>query len=528
MSDELQHRSGLEIARDIWLPAAILSCVAIVLRLLVATRREGIEIDGITYLLNAQAMTGDWQAVNLLHPPLYSMLLALVHPLWSDAEWGARVVSAVAGGLWVWPALWLASETTTAKVQWPVGLLVALFPSAVDASTRVLSESLFGLCLAVFLVGLVRTLKTQSLPAAGLSGVAGGLATLTRPEGMAYLPFAWGMLALSAVLCIPRDRWRHVMITAGVVTATWVLAVLPYAMAIKQQTGQWHWSGKVGVTLRWAESVGQERPQVFLEHEVQGARHEDLPQSIGGYVLSHPLESVQRVAMNLHLMDKYVVPGLMHSGGLALVMIGFVCLRLRPAADSWEWFLGASLLPLAGFLLFVVEVRYFVSATPVLCIIAAIGLARVRRLGQPDELGAGLSRMGLILLVVVLVSFVPWLVRPWFRQDPSAVEKAAGVWLRHAEGRGAVLVGRYPRVAYYAEATAVPFPVRPLDGLLEEARKQGGRFLIADSVILPNTRPDLLMLTAGSSGRTDLEPIHIEEDRAGRRVVVYRIHAERK
>jgi 4-amino-4-deoxy-L-arabinose transferase-like glycosyltransferase len=528
MNSELQRRSALDIAREIWLPAAILSCAAIVLRLLVATRREGIEIDGITYLLNAQAMTGDWQAINLLHPPLYSMLLAVFHSFWSDAEWGARVVSAVVGGLWVWPALWLASETTTARVHWPAGLLVALFPSAVDASTRVLAESLFGLCLAVFLVGLIRTFKSQSWLAAGLSGVAGGLATLTRPEGMAYLPFVWGAAALTAVLCVRRDRRRRVMVAAGVVTAMWMLAVLPHAVAIKQQTGQWHWSGKVGVTLRWAESVGQERPQAFLEHVVQGTQDKELPRSIGGYVLAHPLESAQRAASNLYLMDKYVIPGLLHSGGLALVILGLVCLRPRPAADSWEWYLVASLLPLAGFLLFVVEVRYFVSAVPTLCIVAAIGLVRMRQIGQPAESGTGPSRMGVIVLVVVLVSFVPWLVRPWFRQDPSAVEKAAGLWLRQTEGRGAVLVGRYPRVAYYAEATAVPFSPRPLDGLLVEARKQGGRFLIADSVVLPNTRPDLLMLTAGFSGRTDLELIHVEEDRAGRRVAVYRIHAERK
>ncbi len=528
MSTEPQRRSGREIIRDIWLPATILSCAAVALRLLVATRREGIEIDGITYLLNAQAMKGDWHSINLLHPPLYSMLLAVCESFWSDAEWGARVVSAVVGGLWVWPTLWLASETTTARVHWPAGLLMALFPAAVDASTRVLSESLFGLCLAVFLVGLIRTVKTQSWLAAGLSGAAGGLATLTRPEGMAYLPFAWGVLALSAVFCVQRDRRRHVMVAVGMLTAMWMLAVFPYAMAIKQQTGQWHWSGKVGVTLRWAESVGQERPQAFLEHVVQGAQDDDLPRSIGGYVLTHPLESVQRVAANVYLMDKYVLPGLMHSGGLALVILGLVCLRLRPAADSWEWYLVASLLPLAGFLLFVVEVRYFVSAVPALCIVAAIGLARLRQIGQPAESETGPSRMGMIVLVVVLVSFVPWLVRPWFRQDPSAVEKAAGLWLRQTEGRGAVLVGRYPRVAYYAEATAVPFSPLPLDGLLAEARKHGGRFLIADSVVLPDTRPDLLMLTAGSSGRADLEPIHVEEDRAGRRVVVYRIHAERK
>jgi 4-amino-4-deoxy-L-arabinose transferase-like glycosyltransferase len=526
MSAEPRHRSAFDVAREIWLPATILSCAAILLRLLVATRREGIEIDGITYLMNMQAMTGDWSAVNLLHPPLYSMLLAVFHPFWSDAEWGARVVSAVAGGLWVWPALWLASETTTARVQWPVGLLVALNPSAVDAGTRVLTEPLFGLCLTVLLIALLRTIKTQSWPAAGLAGVTGGLATLTRPEGMGYLLFVWAVLALAPVLLGKQWAWRKAALVVGLVTAVWFTVLFPYVLAVRQATGQWHWSGKAGVTLRWSESVGQERSQAFLEQVITESSGRETSQGIGSYLLDRPVESLQRVVLNLHLMDKYTLPGLLHTGGLALAVLGLACLRYRPEG-SWEWFLVAALVPLAGLLLFVVEARYFVSAIPVLSVVSGIGLARLPLRSRNDSDG-GPSGLAMLLLAAVLASFAPWVARPWFREDPSAVEKRAGLWLRQTEGGGAVLVGRYPRVAYYAGATAVPFSPRPLDGLLVEAREQGGRFLIADSTVLPVTRPDLLMLTAGTSGRSDLELIHIEEDRAGRRVVVYRIHPERR
>ncbi len=522
MNSEPQHRSGLDIAREIWLPATILSCAAIALRLLVASRREGIEIDGITYLLNAQAMTGDWQAVNPLQPPLYSMLLAVFYSLWSDAEWGARVVSAVVGGLWVWPALWLASETTTAKIHWPVGLLVALFPSAVDASTRVLAEPLFGLCLTVFLVGLIRTVKTQSLLAAGLSGAAGGLATLTRPEGMGYLLLVWAVLVFAPVVLGKQWVWRRAAVAIGLVTAVWLMVLFPYMVAVKNTTGYWHWSGKVGMTLRWSESVGQERSQVFLEQVIRETAQQDLPQGIGSYLLARPLESMQRVVLNLHLMDKYALPGLLQSGGLVLVVLGFAFLRLRPAAESWEWFLVAALVPLAGLLLFVVEARYFVSVIPVLSVVSGIGLARLPSIGQSGSI-ARRSGLAVLLLAAVLASFAPWIVRPWFREDPSAVEKAAGLWLQKANGPGSIFVGRYPRIAYYAGATAIPFSTRPLDELLSDGRKQGARFLIADALLLSDTRPDLLMLIAGQAGRKDLELIHVEEDRAGRRIVMYRI-----
>src|SRR5437773_11348677 len=131
------HRTTLEA---IWLPGLILSLLAILLRILVATKREGIEIDGIIYLSNAQAIRQGWDAMNVAHPPLYSLVLAVFSGLWNDPEAGARVISAVLGGLWVWPTLWLAHETTGERVDWTAGLLVALMPAGVEDSTRLPSE----------------------------------------------------------------------------------------------------------------------------------------------------------------------------------------------------------------------------------------------------------------------------------------------------------------------------------------------------------------------------------------------------
>jgi hypothetical protein len=40
---------------------------------------------------------------------------------------------------------------------------------------------------------------------------------------------------------------------------------------------------------------------------------------------------------------------------------------------------------------------------------------------------------------------------------------------------------------------------------------------------LPESRPDLLGLVAGQPGHPDLQLAHLAEDRAGHRVVIYRI-----
>src|SRR5882762_3398381 len=117
---------GGRLGGGLWLPGLTLSGAAILLRLAVASRREGIEVDGITYLNNARALLGDIGAFTVLHPPLYSVHLAPVLWLSDDAEWVARVVSAVLGGLWVWPTLWLARGTTGARVACLFFLVVAV------------------------------------------------------------------------------------------------------------------------------------------------------------------------------------------------------------------------------------------------------------------------------------------------------------------------------------------------------------------------------------------------------------------
>ena len=78
-------------------------------------------------------------------------------------------------------------------------------------------------------------------------------------------------------------------------------------------------------------------------------------------------------------------------------------------------------------------------------------------------------------------------------------------------------------IAHYAGARAIPFGQRSLDAALAEGRSRGARFVVADSVRLPESRPDLLGLVAGARVRPDLELAHVEEDRAGRRVVIYQI-----
>src|SRR6267143_1423521 len=210
---------GGRLGGGLWLPGLTLSGAAILLRLAVASRREGIEVDGITYLNNARALLGDIGAFTVLHPPLYSVLLA--------------------------PRL----------VAW-------------RAPRRVLA----------------------------------GLAVLT---------------------------------------VVWFAVLSPYMALVKRETGRWHWSGKLDQTLAFAESVGDERPGAAIERAITEPRP-DVPRTLVGYVLAHPGEVASRILVNLHLLDKYVAPALLQSGGIALLALGLVQLRYGRGSTSGEWFLAVA------------------------------------------------------------------------------------------------------------------------------------------------------------------------------------------
>ncbi|HWT83808.1 MAG TPA: glycosyltransferase family 39 protein, partial [Candidatus Methylomirabilis sp.] len=344
-----------------------------------ATRREGIEIDGITYLENARALWTNWRAMNVLHPPLYSALLAPFLGLWGDPEWAGRIVSAVMGGLWIWPTFWLARETTDEAVSWTAGLLVAFTPVAVEASTKVLSEATFGLCLTLLLACLSRSLRTGSWVWMSVTGVLGALATLARPEGMGYLFLAWVLLILAPVCFGGCWTRRAVLTRLAAVTLCWMALLYPYMALVHEQTGVWHWSGKAGISLLFAGSVGDEKQGSFGERHLAELKEEDIPKSVVGYVMARPGATLRRMIINLHLIDKYVLTTLLTSGGIALVVLGLLHMRYRFLSARPEWLLAVFPLPLAGLLLYLVGARYFVSLLPVLSIIAGIGLARLGR-----------------------------------------------------------------------------------------------------------------------------------------------------
>jgi 4-amino-4-deoxy-L-arabinose transferase-like glycosyltransferase len=164
------------------------------------------------------------------HGPLWPELLSLVSrtglagsQLGEHGPGGYvahRLTGAVVGTGTVVAIGYLGRRAAGARVGLIAAAIAAAYPVLIAADGSLLTESLFGLCVAVAMLIAYRVLDAPSGWWALALGLAIGLAALTRAEGLLLAP----LLALPVV-------WRRDT-TAGVVAARLGLVVLGVAVAV--------------------------------------------------------------------------------------------------------------------------------------------------------------------------------------------------------------------------------------------------------------------------------------------------------
>jgi 4-amino-4-deoxy-L-arabinose transferase-like glycosyltransferase len=170
--------------------------------------------------------------------PGFPLLLAAYFAVAGDdpSVLGARVVGALLGVVTVVGVMWLARLLFDVSTSWWAGVLAAVYPGAVASSIFVLAEALFCPLMVVQLAAWVAAWQSRGRRAlilwAALAGVAGGLATLTRPSWLLFTP--------AVVLCylaLGRSKGRHAALGC-VMLATLTLSMVPWWVRNYRAVGQ--------------------------------------------------------------------------------------------------------------------------------------------------------------------------------------------------------------------------------------------------------------------------------------------------
>jgi 4-amino-4-deoxy-L-arabinose transferase-like glycosyltransferase len=331
-------------------------------------------------------------------PPLYPLALAGVYVL--GGGWTAgRVLGALLGVAMVALIFAISLRLWGRRVAIVAGVLAAVFPPLVLYSATLLSEPLFLVLVLAALFATLEYRRTQRLRWAALAGLACGLASLTRSNGVLLVVAAgFGVWILRprlsrAALIAP----LIVVLVAGATVAPWVIRnaiVFHRFVGITTQGGYGLAGTYNNEPMRKGEHPGHPRQpdqlrafrDIFERRDLdEAARSSRLSAQAFKYIDDHPGYVVEAMAWNTLRVFNLVTEGTWRAGWRETILEAGGVERVISPIDPGSLYL-VMLLALAGI---AAQARALRSARPppfiwlfpllmVLPAIVVVGLPRYR------------------------------------------------------------------------------------------------------------------------------------------------------
>jgi 4-amino-4-deoxy-L-arabinose transferase-like glycosyltransferase len=217
---------------------AILMLLALGVLTWLYARTDLLFADGLRYIAQAQRIeNGAWRdgVQGSVDHPIYPLSIAAVHSLRGGSgpeSWqaAAQIVSIVAGVLLVLPCYLVALELFGPRSAWLAVFLFLLAPQTGPILADVLSEGTFLLFWLWGFYAALRFLRNGSFAWLPFVILCGGLAYLTRPEGI-LLPAATVLtLLLTPLFRATRPSWSRWLVAVGIMMVGPALLMAPYVV----------------------------------------------------------------------------------------------------------------------------------------------------------------------------------------------------------------------------------------------------------------------------------------------------------
>ena len=353
--------------------------------------------DSVTYLLladnlfNGKGFT-EYGIPHTIHHPFYPVMIGLFREVNGGLLFSAQLVAVLAGAFLVFPVFYLGRYLFNSRAGFYAALITAIFPVLVYGSTEPFSESLYTLCLlsgiSVFWISFKRKSMMFMFPA----GILIGLAFLTHPAGLVFLPLLFLDLLLFQ-FSSRKIRWRRLVGWAVVLAAGFVLTCLPFWLHLHRVTGGWQLSGRShyqDLSLRLDQARGVPESQVVFEHmEILFNPEVNPPESDGPglfrFAFRYPGKFMEIVKFNLEDGCQEVektagmlgIPVWLLVVALAvfLLILGFSLFSGPGGNRLPAVFLLTLFLPTLAFVIVTIEHRYFYPFIPLGIIVLGCLLA---------------------------------------------------------------------------------------------------------------------------------------------------------
>ncbi len=476
--------------------------------------------DTYTYLSLARNLfTGqgftEFGKPQVIHPPLYPLLIGIFWRISGDLLRGGQLVSFLAGVFLVFPGYLLARDLFGPRAGLYAAALVAVCPVLVYGSVETYAESLYAFAILSALAVFRRTQKAGGAPGMLAAGFLLGLAFLTHPSGLLFLPVVWSLHVLRQFFPGRPGGGRFL---AGLVLLPlgFALAALPFWIFIHQATGRWALSGSshfADATYKIYQARGVPTGRVVFECMEELYRgippSEPAGLTMTELMLRRPEDFLSIVRFNLSDGWQEVVKSARFLGvpsgalfallgaGMALLLAAFLLLWRRRSDRFSVLFLAALFLPAAGLVLVTMEHRYFYPFVPAFLVGLAAFLADREEAARGTRWGTAVFRLLAGLLFLALLAGSAGVVRRKAAKAGIPYEfKELGAWMREKipgiEKERVMMTRLAP--AYYSGCEWNVFYWGDYRGLLGYLRERGIRYLIIDDWKIGLVHPELQFL----------------------------------
>lgn len=449
----------------------------------------------------------------LHHSPLFPILAGATLKLTGRPEEASNIWYVLLGALLTLPVYGLARRLTSHGGALLAVALVAFFPSLTTAVLYwgTMIEPLFLLLIysAAFLTA--RGLDGESPALFAAAGALTGLAYLARPEGLLWMISLEGAALLVWVLR-RRLSGRRPLIALALLPLVFLAVALPQLLFLHRHTGQWMISGKLGITYEIGRAVEAGDPVLYDEiinsldsdGEIRAASEARFQRGQAGTAGVKPAEASGRFVRNLgHVLKSSLTSEI------------FSALLLLPAAwwflrGSWsrrrleaEILMMATVAPVASFLAFHVQQRFFAPAFPGLLIWTAAGLRDLFQRLPAGRPRATVTAAAALALAGYFIGAGVEIARHGIATSDFGHE-AAGLWLKAHSAPDARLMTQDTAIAVYAGRGYVFSPRAPMDRFLDYGRRHGATHVAVDEEEVNIVRPFLKPLLESPPPGLDL------------------------